>query len=107
MTEFRHLTEDMEKCVVSLERARGQQYEAIEDTLKLMDVCAKEMEERQHVEKNEEKVRDQKIEELMDLQEKMSESINKLLKEANKPQVYIYKRVKQADQIPEAKKERF
>ena len=56
---------------------------------------------------NEEIVRDQKIEELMDLQEKMSETINKLLLEANKQPVYVYKRVKQADQIPETKKERF
>jgi hypothetical protein len=72
-----------------------------------MDSCAKEMEERNHVEESEEKVRDQKIEELMDLQEKMSESINKLLQEAGKKPVYIYKRIKQADQIPEAKKERF
>jgi hypothetical protein len=37
----------------------------------------------------------------------MSETINKLLLEANKKPVYVYKRVKQADQIPEAKKERF
>lgn len=72
-----------------------------------MDSCAQEMEERHHEEESEEKVRDQKIEDLMDLQEKMSVDINKLLQEANRPPVYIYKRIKEANQIPEAKKEIF
>lgn len=44
MTEFRNLTEDLAKCVGKIDRVRGEQYDTIEEAVKLMDICEKDME---------------------------------------------------------------
>lgn len=41
MTDFRNLTEDLTKCVGTLERHRGEQYDAIEEAVKLMETFEK------------------------------------------------------------------
>jgi hypothetical protein len=43
MSDFRNLTEDLTKCVGKLERYRGEQFDAIEEAVKLMETCEKQM----------------------------------------------------------------
>ena len=94
MSEFRNLTEDLAKCVGNLERYRGEQYDAIEEAVKLMETCEKEMNMHHKQEISEEERRDLKINELIELQEKLQEELNRMLVECGKPKVYhIHKRV--------------
>jgi len=65
MRVFRYLSEDLHKCVGEVERARGDQLEAIDRCLKLMGKFENEINEKHSLEVVEEQEREERINQLM------------------------------------------